>query len=198
MSTSALLLAALLSAAEPPATAVRDPSQAPDGTTADRQLWTELQDGASRAMVEYGRINQFAYRTQYGRYYEALDAVPATEATAARAPEAARLRARLEAAARKAVDARPPEGVSIRQCRGVLLEFGNRMPELADPAIAKEMPSWRDQARTCATDMRDLVRKAAEAAAEYGAALDAVDSFLGRAAPAAPPGPPPSTVPGSR
>lgn len=198
MSTSALLLAALLSAAEPTATAVRDPSQPPDGTPADRQLWTELQGAASRAMVEYGRINQFAYRTQYGRYYEALDAVAATEPSGIRAQEAARLRTRLEAAARKAVEARPPEGVSIRQCRGVLLEFGNRMPELSDAAIAKEMPSWRDQARTCATDMRGLVQRAAEAAAEYGAALDAIDAFLGRAAPAAPAGPAPSTVPGSR
>jgi hypothetical protein len=196
MSTSALLLAALLSAAEPVAPAARDPSQPPDGTPADRQLWTELQDGASRAMVEYGRINQLAYRTQYGRYYEALDAVAATEPSGTRAQEAARLRARLEAAARRSVDARPPEGVSIRECRGVLLEFGNRMPELSDPAIAKEIPSWRDQARTCATDMRALVKKAGEAAAEYGAALDAIDAFLGRAAPVAPSGPAPSTGPG--
>ncbi len=125
--------------------------------------------------------------------YEALDAVRGPDAPPERAAEAVRLRARLEASARGAVAARPPEGVSIRRCRGVLLEFGNRMDELADPAIAKEMPSWRDQSKACAADMQALAAKAWAAADEYEAALAAIDAFLGRAAPAAP-GPAPAAT----
>jgi hypothetical protein len=192
MSAAALLIAAALAVPGQSPAAERDFSQPPAGLPADQKLWAELQDGTSRAMVGFGKLSQCAYRTQYGKYYEDLDAARGKDASAERSVEATRLRDRLETAARNGVAVRPPEGISIRRCRGVLLEFANRMPELADPAIAKEMPSWREQSRSCATDMQALAARAVAAAGEYEAALDAIDRFLGRVAPTSPPGPVPA------
>jgi hypothetical protein len=130
-----------------------------------------------------GRVGQCAHRLRYGGYAQGLDAVEQAS-RGERAARAAELRVRLSRAAREADAAIPKEGLRVRQCRATLLDLEQRMDALDDPKLAAGMPEARREAERCAEEVGGFARALEPRAGALEAALDAVDLFLGRAAPA--------------
>jgi hypothetical protein len=187
MKTLTLLLLTI-AAAVPPEDAERDWNEPPSGSPADQALWRDLRKAGVDAVTAMGRVAQGAYRLRYAKYYESLDARIA--ATSGDEQEQARAaRARLSAAARAADAATPKKGLRVRKCKYIHRDFAQRMDLLADPEIAKDMATIREQAKGCLREVSAFAAKLAPFAADLERALAETDVFLGRAPPIAPTSP---------
>lgn len=185
---STALAALLLSQAPPP-----DPAnEPPPGAAADRQLWRDVRDAANAGTLAMGRVNQAAYRIQYGKYYETLDGLAAS-APAGVQGEARALRGRLEGAAQAAKGAVPEGGPGIRDCQYTNLDLGTRMPLASDPKQAKALAAARGEAKACVAKLAPFARTMTARAEDLEAALAACDALFARAGavatPAAAPAP---------
>jgi hypothetical protein len=172
----------------PEAAGSRPWDQAPPGAPEDVALWNALRDAQAASVVHMGRIVQASYRLRYGRYYESLDE-KARGGTPAEAEGAARARARIEAAARRADDAIPKTGLRVRTCKYTLLHLDQRMAIPDDPGFAADMPAVRAEARGCADELAAFAARIGPLADDLEAALAEADAFLKRAPPPVPPAP---------
>ena len=181
MTLASTALAALLLSQAPAPDPYNEP---PPGAAEDRQLWRDVRDAANDGTLAMARVNQAAYRLQYGKHYEALDALAASGPADVRG-EAGALRARLEDAARTARDAVPADGPGIRDCQYTNLDLATHMPHAADPVEAKALAAARQAAKACVARLRpfaDTMRARAEALEAALAACDALLERAGRAA----------------
>jgi len=176
----------------PEAAATRTWDQAPPGAPEDVALWNALRDAQAASVVHMGRIVQASYRLRYGRYYESLDE-KARDGTPAEAEGAARARARIEAAARRADEAIPKQGLRVRTCKYTLLHLDQRMAIPDDPGFAAELPAVRAEARGCADELAAFAARIGPLADDLEASLAEADAFLKRAPPPVPPAPGPAS-----
>jgi hypothetical protein len=166
----------------PPTTSPRDFSRPPEGSLEDRRLWSALRDGTGQSTMVLARVVELAHRIKYGKYLPDLDARRAGDATGA----GTALRVRLEKALDGTASAVPKEP-GVYACRHVLLDLEQRMPEPATSEMGRELPEVRGEAQACAAKLGKLVGAVGPAADELEAALTAIDVYLGRATPVAPP-----------
>ncbi len=171
----------------PEAAATRTWDQAPPGTPEDVALWNALRDAQAASVVHMGRIVQASYRLRYGRYYESLDE-KARDGTPAEAEGAARARARIEAAARRADEAIPKQGLRVRTCKYTLLHLDQRMAIPDDPGFAAELPAVRAEARGCADELAAFAARIGPLADDLEASLAEADVLPEAGAAAGPAG----------
>jgi hypothetical protein len=172
-----------------------DWTRPPSGAREDVALWTTLRDSQNDSVLHMSRIAQASFRIRYGRYYDRLDGL-ARAAAAPMADEARRLRARIEAAARKADEGIPKTGLKVRVCKYTLLHLDQRLRFPEDKAMAADLPRVRGEARGCIEELVPFAARVRPLAEALDVALADADAFLDREEPAPPPPAPGAPAPG--